>query len=84
MGSLKREAPQLSKFGYKDFIPMLKGAAFDADEWTEIVVKSRTKYAFPVTEHADSYSLWDSAINPINSVKTGSRASARRPSAKGA
>jgi alpha-L-fucosidase len=61
----------LSEFGYKDFIPMFKGEAFDPDEWADLVVKSGAKYAGPVTEHADNYSLWNSAINPINSVKTG-------------
>ena len=61
----------LSEFGYKDFIPMFKGEAFDADEWAELVVRSGAKYAGPVTEHSDNYSMWDSDVNPINSVKTG-------------
>ncbi len=61
----------LNEFGYKDFIPMFKGEAFNPDEWADLVVKSGAKYAGPVCEHADNYSLWDSAINPINSVKTG-------------
>lgn len=61
----------LHDFGYKDFIPMFKGEAFDPEEWAELVVQSGARYAGPVTEHADNYSMWDSEINPINSVKTG-------------
>ena len=62
---------KLSEFGYKDFIPMFKAEHFDPDAWADLVKLSGAKYAGPVTEHADNYSLWDSKINPINSVKTG-------------
>ena len=62
---------KLSEFGYKDFIPMFKAERFDPDAWADLVKLSGAKYAGPVTEHADNYSLWDSKINPINSVKTG-------------
>ena len=61
----------LKTFGYKDFIPQFKGEKFDPDAWAELVVKSGARYAGPVSEHADNYSLWDSAVNPINSVRTG-------------
>ncbi|MBR7040381.1 MAG: alpha-L-fucosidase [Clostridia bacterium] len=59
---------KVSEFGYKDFIPMFKGEKFDADEWADLVVRTGAKYAGPVSEHADNYSLWDSDVNPINSV----------------
>ena len=61
----------LNKFGYKDLIPMFHGEHFDPDAWASLVKRSGAKYAGPVSEHADNYSLWDSQVNPINSVKTG-------------
>ena len=61
----------LHDFGYKDFIPMMKGEAFDPEEWADLVVKSGARYAGPVTEHADNFSMWDSSVNPINSVNCG-------------
>lgn len=33
------------KFGYKDFIPMVTGSRFDADEWTELFADSGAKFA---------------------------------------
>ena len=60
-----------SKFGYKDFIPLFKGERFNADEWAELVVRSGAKYAGPVTEHADNFSMWNSKVNPVNSVNCG-------------
>ncbi|MGI6107021.1 MAG: alpha-L-fucosidase [Lachnospiraceae bacterium] len=62
---------KLHDFGYKDFIPMMKGEKFDPDEWADLVVRSGAKYAGPVTEHADNFSMWDSKVNPVNSVKMG-------------
>ena len=62
---------KLSDFGYKDFYPLMKGEKFDAEEWAELVLRSGAKYAGPVTEHADNFSMWDSKVNPINSVNYG-------------
>lgn len=61
----------LHDFGYKDFYPMLKGEGFDADEWADLVLRSGAKYAGPVAEHTDNFSLWDSLVNPVNSVNYG-------------
>ena len=58
-------------FGYKDLIPLFTGEHFDPEQWAGLVELSGARYAGPVTEHADNYSLWNSQINPINSVKTG-------------
>lgn len=58
-------------FGYKDFYPMFKGEKFDPEEWADLVVRSGAKYAGPVTEHADNFSMWDSKVNPVNSVNYG-------------
>ena len=61
----------LSEFGYKDFYPMMKGEKFDAEEWAELVVRSGARYAGPVTEHSDNFSMWDSKVNEINCVNYG-------------
>jgi len=61
----------LSEFGYKDFYPMFTGENFDPEEWAELVVRSGAKYAGPVTEHADNFSMWNSKVNPINCVNYG-------------
>ncbi|MGI6672554.1 MAG: alpha-L-fucosidase [Christensenellales bacterium] len=62
---------KISEFGYKDFIPMFKAEKFNAEEWAKLVKASGAKYAGPVSEHADNFSLWDSDVNPVNSVQMG-------------
>lgn len=59
------------KFGYKDFIPMFTGENFDAEAWAELFAKSGAKFAGPVGEHHDGFSMWDSQVNPWNSAKMG-------------
>lgn len=61
----------LHDFGYKDFYPMFTGEKFDPEEWADLVVASGAKYAGPVTEHADNFSMWNSQVNPVNSVHYG-------------
>lgn len=61
----------LSEFGYKDFYDKMTDEGFDAQEWAELVERSGAKYAGPVTEHSDNFSMWDSKINPINCVNYG-------------
>ncbi len=61
----------LKEFGYKDFYPLMTGRKFDPDFWADLVVRSGAKYAGPVSEHADNFSLWDSRVNPVNSVNYG-------------
>ena len=62
-----------SKFGYKDFIPMFQAEKFDADEWAEIFKSSGARFAGPVAEHHDGFSMWDSKVNEWNSAKMGPR-----------
>ncbi len=59
------------KFGYHDFIPMFKAEHFDAENWAELFLKAGAKYAGPVCEHHDGYSMWDSNITPWNAADTG-------------
>ncbi|MHC4465594.1 MAG: alpha-L-fucosidase [Planctomycetota bacterium] len=60
-----------SKFGYKDFIPMFKAEKFDADEWAELYIRAGAKFAGPVAEHHDGFSMWASKVNRWNSVDMG-------------
>lgn len=63
----------LSEFGYKDFIPMFKAENFDAEAWAEVYEMAGAKFAGPVAEHHDGYSMWDSEVNRWNSADTGPR-----------
>ena len=49
-----------SKFGYKDFIPQFTAEKFNADEWATLFKEAGAKFAGPVAEHHDGFSLWDS------------------------
>ncbi len=69
---LKTYGP-LSTFGYKDFIPLFKAEKFDADQWAELFEKAGAKFAGPVTEHADGFSLWDSRLTQWNAARMGPR-----------
>jgi alpha-L-fucosidase len=60
-----------SVFGYKDFIPMFTAEKFDADEWAEIFRKSGAKFAGPVGEHHEGFSMWDTKYNEWNAKKMG-------------
>jgi alpha-L-fucosidase len=61
----------LDKFGYKDFIPLFKAEYFNPDDWVDLFVKAGAKFAGPVAEHADGFSMWKSKINPWNSYDMG-------------
>jgi alpha-L-fucosidase len=58
-------------YGYKDVIPLFTAPKFDAEKWADLFVKAGAKFAGPVAVHHDNYALWDSAVTPWNSVKTG-------------
>ncbi|MEV7096618.1 alpha-L-fucosidase [Amycolatopsis sp. NPDC051045] len=55
------------------FAPKLKSAGgnFDPAEWAQLFADAGAKFAGPVAEHHDGYSMWNSAVNEWNSVKTG-------------
>ena len=61
----------LSKFGYHDFVPMFKAERFDANEWAELFVKAGARFAGPVAEHHDGFSMWASKVNPWNAKDMG-------------
>ena len=60
-----------SEFGYHDFVPMFEAEKFDADEWADLFVKAGAKFAGPVAEHHDGFSMWDSDATPWNAADMG-------------
>jgi alpha-L-fucosidase len=66
-----KEFGELSKFGYKDFIPMFKAERFDAEEWAELFAKAGARFAGPVAEHHDGFSMWASKVNRWNAGAMG-------------
>jgi alpha-L-fucosidase len=61
----------LDEFGYKDFVPKFTAKKFNADEWAALFVEAGAQFAGPAGEHADGFSMWDSEVNPWNSVDKG-------------
>ena len=60
-----------TKFGYKDFIPMLTAEKFDADEWAETFKNSGAKYIFQVAEHHDGFQMYKSRLSDWNAYDKG-------------
>ncbi|QWB21543.1 MULTISPECIES: alpha-L-fucosidase [Streptomyces] len=57
------------------FAPKLKseGGNFDPEEWAQLFVDAGARFAGPVAEHHDGFSMWDSQVNEWNSVDKGPR-----------
>jgi len=60
-----------STFGYHDFVPMFKAEKFDADRWAELFKQAGARFAGPVAEHHDGFSMWASRVNPWNAKDMG-------------
>ncbi len=60
-----------SEFGYHDFVPMFKAENFNAAEWVDLFQKAGARFAGPVAEHHDGFSMWDSDVTPWNSMDMG-------------
>ncbi len=60
-----------SKFGYHDFVPLFKAEHFNAEEWADLFKSSGARFAGPVAEHHDGFSMWDSEVTPWNSMGKG-------------
>ncbi|MFC6085907.1 alpha-L-fucosidase [Sphaerisporangium aureirubrum] len=60
---------------FVQFAPRLKSAGgnFDPGEWAQLFVDAGARFAGPVAEHHDGYSMWNSQVNEWNSVATGPR-----------
>ncbi len=58
-------------FQYHEFIPDFTAEHFDAEEWATLFKASGARYAGPVAEHHDHFSMWDSKVNPWNAARMG-------------
>jgi alpha-L-fucosidase len=60
---------------FVQFAPKLKsaGGSFDPEEWAQLFADAGARFAGPVAEHHDGFSMWASKVNPWNSKDTGPR-----------
>jgi alpha-L-fucosidase len=58
---------------FVQFAPRLKsqGGHFDPDEWAQLFADAGAKFAGPVAEHHDGFSMWASRVNPWNAKDMG-------------
>jgi alpha-L-fucosidase len=58
---------------FVQFNPRLKseGGSFDPDEWAQLFADAGAKFAGPVAEHHDGFSMWASKVNPWNAKDKG-------------
>jgi len=58
---------------FTQFAPKLvsAGGKFDPTAWAQLFKAAGAKFAGPVAEHHDGYSMWNSQANEWNSVRTG-------------
>jgi alpha-L-fucosidase len=61
------------KGNFVQFGPKLKseGGNFDPEEWAQLFADAGAKFAGPVAEHHDGFSMWASKVNPWNSKDMG-------------
>jgi alpha-L-fucosidase len=62
-----------SKFGYKDFIPLFTAERFDPDQWAEVFANAGARFAGPVAEHHDGFSMWPTKTSRWNAAEMGPR-----------
>ena len=58
---------------FLQFKPILKseGGNFDPDEWAQLFADAGARFAGPVAEHHDGFSMWESEANPWNAKYMG-------------
>lgn len=58
---------------FVQFAPKLKskGGKFDPEEWAQLFADAGAKFAGPVAEHHDGFSIWASKVNPWNAKDMG-------------
>jgi len=61
----------LTKFGYKEFIPMFKAEKFDPQAWAQLFADAGARYVVPVFEHHDGFTMYDSSLSDWTAVKMG-------------
>jgi len=62
-----------SKFGYKEIISLWKTEKWNPEELMRFYKKVGARYFVSMASHHDNFFLWNSTINPFNSVQMGPR-----------
>ena len=57
--------------GYHEFVKDFTGENFDAAEWAQLFKAAGARFAGPVAEHHDGFSMWDSDVTPWNAADRG-------------
>ena len=60
-----------ARFGYKDFIPKLTAAHFDARHWAALFKAAGARYVVPVAEHHDGFPMYDCSFTDWSAAKMG-------------
>jgi len=60
-----------TEFGYHHFIPKFTAEKFNAEEWVQLFKNSGARFAGPVAQHHDGFAMWNSKVNPWNSMDKG-------------
>lgn len=60
-----------AEYGYDRFVTQWKTPNFDADQWAKLFRRAGARFAGPVAEHHDGFSLWDSDVTPWNAKDKG-------------
>ncbi len=63
----------LTRFGYKDFIPMFKAEHYDPQAWARLFKDAGARYLVPVFEHHDGFTMYDSGLSDWTAAKMGPR-----------
>ena len=61
----------LTKFGYKDFIPMFKAEHYDPKSWARLFKQAGAQYVVPVFEHHDGFAMYDSQLSDWTAAAMG-------------
>ena len=51
-------------FEYHDLVPLFEAKDFDAERWANLFYLAGAKFAGPVAEHHDGFSMWASKVSP--------------------
>lgn len=60
-----------SKFGYKDIIALWKTEKWDPEKLMKLYKKVGARYFVSMASHHDNFFLYNSTLNPFNSIKMG-------------
>ena len=59
------------KFGYKDFIPLMRYENYDPEEYARLFAEAGAKFVVPVAEHHDGFAMYETALSRWNAKEMG-------------